>query len=211
MTMKALKYNVYKILGKDREIWPVTVWKKVRRGDSMENGQWETDRARRTKNPKTGEEEYQFLKTGEITDSISYKHLTQGPGGHPLLIAAEPEKGVVLPAKEDWELEEGEEGPDNVDMGWVMDQSHFIKVGKNELERSYDIVRTDESAWWQEDKLQAAFLFVGAGVFFMLLGISYSKVISEGAVQDLTQLAKQAQTAAKSVLPFIAWKIKDRK
>lgn len=188
MGTRELKYNLYKKLGRDRKIWPVTVWRMVRRGDQWV---WETDRGRRRKNPETDEWEYEFLKDDVVTDAISYEHMTKGPNGHDLLFVAKPEKDVVMPVDQETRVEEAEEGPDDVEMDWVMDQAHFIKVGENVLERSFDIVKTDDKAWWQEEKLQAAFLFVGAGIFFMLLGISYSKLISETAVETLNSVAQQ--------------------
>lgn len=204
MGLQNIKYNLYKKFGKDRNLWPVTVWRKVRRGKEW---RWEKDRGRRRKNPETGEWEYEFLKDDVVTDAVSYEHIQTGSNGNDLLIVAKPEKDVVMPVNEETTVRQDEdyEGPAEADMKWVMDQSHFIQVGKNALERSYDIVQTDEGKWWQEDKLQAAFLFVGAGIFFMLLGISYSKVISNTAVEQLNQIAQQS-------LPFIGlWVQNQRK
>lgn len=201
-------FNIRKALKMDRKKWPVDVYKFERRG---ENWVLSRDRGRRVKNPETGDFEYQFLKEDETTSSISYEHLSTDKNGVDTLFVAKPEKGAFFPLNPDFTVEEdqeeNEEAPENVDMDWVMEFSNFIQAGKKELDRSYKIVQTEEKAWYEDPMVQAVAAFVGFGIFMVLAGIGYSKMIQEGTLAAVNQLGNQIDSL-KNLLPLLMLRMK---
>lgn len=208
----SLLFNIRKALNRDRKKWPVDIYKFERRGN-----QWTLtrDRGRRVKNPETGDYEYEFLKEEATTASISYEHIQTDKNGVDYIFIAKPEKNAYFPLKPDFEIKEDENligDKKDVDMNWVMDQSNFIEAGKRDLERSYKIVQTEDKNWYEDPMVQAVAAFVGFGIFMVLSGIGYSKMIVEGATTAVDQLAKQIDQAEnlKNLLPVLAWNVKTR-
>lgn len=206
--MSSIIFNIRKALNMDRKKWPVDVYKFERRG---ENWVLSRDRGRRVKNPETGDFEYQFLKEDETTSSISYEHLSTDKSGVDTLFVAKPEKGAFFPLTPEFEVSEDNENdeqtPNNVDMNWVMEFSNFIQAGKKELDRSYKIVQTSEKNWYEDPMVQAVAAFVGFGIFMVLAGIGYSKMIQEGTMAAVTQLTSQVESL-KNFLPLLALKFR---
>lgn len=206
--MSSIIFNIRKALNMDRKKWPVDVYKFERRG---ENWVLSKDRGRRVKNPETGDFEYQFLKEDETTSSISYEHLSTDKNGVDTLFLAKPEKGAFFPLNPEFEVnednEDDEETPNNVDMKWVMEFSNFIQAGKKELDRSYKIVQTDEKNWYEDPMVQAVAAFVGFGIFMVLAGIGYSKMIQEGTMAAVAELTRQVE-ALKGFIPLLALKLR---
>lgn len=190
-----LSYSLKKTLpgNLEKNKWPVKVWKLTRRG---EDWKWTHDRGRRTKNPETGDYEYQFLKENETTASISYDNIFTGPTGEDTLIVAKPEQGVYMPVKPELEITKdneqdwGDLGEDDFDMDMFINMAHFIKVGKNELERHYEITKNESNSILDNFYIQMAAAFIGMGLFMMLTGIAINKTISGTAAASLLPLLK---------------------
>lgn len=207
MALQNITFTIRKLLNRDRNKWPVTVWKLVRRG---ENWEWQKDRGRRTVDKKQDEEKYQFLREPGSTASISYEYLFQGPGGHDTLIVAKPENNTFVPVKPELEISKDETDMDvdwgnlseeDIDMNMFVNMGHFIKVAKNELERHYEITKSEDSQWYKAPIVWLVGGAVGMGIFFVLAGIGAQKALAPAA------------EASSNLLPLIglktrnAWKL----
>lgn len=201
MALDSVIFNLKKALGRDRGDWPVTVEKLEKRGDGFVE---KTDRGRRVKNPETDQPRYEFLKENEDTASIPQSYLETDANGHPKLtvLKVQTESGAQFaPVKksleftaedvDDWQQQEDLEA----DMDFVVKISRFIEVGKNELERHYEITKTEDKEWYQAPIVWLVGGAVGMGIFYIMAGIGAQKVLDTTA----------SSGASKNLVPFLAF------
>jgi len=176
-----ISFNVKKLLGRDRNDWPVDVEKHlVYDGDRVETV---SDRGRRVKDPESGDPVYEFLNEDDQTISIPRKYLRQGQDGNKVLdvmkihteegpMFSPIERKVTVEADDVKDLETGD-----VDMDFVIEFSRFIQVGKKELERHYEITKTNDQEWYKAPNVWIVAGIGGMGFFYFLSGLGAQKVL----------------------------------
>ena len=213
-----LAFKLRKLVGKDRDKWPVTVDIYTKQGNSLKK---KRDRGRRTIDEDDGAT-YQLMRQGHETAAIPQKYFEQDQSGHPklnlLMVQTQVgpeyypmereisfETGDIDKNEEqsilDWLGEQDENASlEDFDVGikFLLNHARSIQVGKNELERHYEITKDENSQWYKAPIVWLVGGAIGMGIFFVLAGI--------GAQKALTPAAE----ASSSIVPLLALKTREK-
>lgn len=199
-----LAFKLRSLIGTDRKHWPVT----VRKYEIMDNGfEEKTDRGRRINDPETDEPVYEFLNEQKSTATIPRKYLKWDNQGNRMLevVKAQTDEGAVFaPVNKELNVNADnfdELDDEEVDMDFIVELSRFINIGKKEIERHYEITKNENRAWYEQPMFLMVSGFIGLGIFLILGGIAYSKMINTETLKAIEQLQK-------SILPLMMWKVK---
>lgn len=173
----------------------------------------------RTRVLENGDEIFELFHEAEAqTSSVPYSYFTPRADGRDELEILMPTRQTIIPLPHDigvdagsleelWEKEEGTVDeddlpfdPENDDIGLelVADLETATKWAKQQYEDSAEIVQTENEAFWKTDWFKAAVLFIGGGLFFILLGIGYSEVISRPLIEKIDNLMSTLDTMQSS-------------
>lgn len=202
-----LLFKFRSLIGTDRKHWPVTVRKFEQYGDGLR--ETAIDRGRRVIDTETDDPVYEFKNESDTTLPISQEDLRKGPDGNPLLevLKVQTEDGpMYAPLERNLEITAGEIEDLNdkdLDMKFITKMSRFINIGKKEIERHYEITKTEERAWYEQPMFLMIGGFLGLGLFMVFAGIAYSNMINEETLNAIDNLRE-------GILPALLFEVKNR-
>jgi len=190
----------YMTIGKTRKVYPVKVEKHRVQGDEIVFD--EMDRGR-TLVDNQGHKVFELLNESQAEGLVKYEDFEKSLKGDNYVAVCMVNRDKFVPLKREYNisketyLNEDELKTYDVDQNaleYVLSVSTFLEWADNHIEQSWKITETDEKKWWQNPKMQSAILFIGAGLFFVLLAFARS----EFYVQPLTEQMAGLETALKN-------------
>jgi len=190
----------YMTIGKTRKVYPVKVEKHRVQGDEIVFD--EMDRGRILVDNQ-GHKVFELLNESQAEGLVKYEDFEKSLKGDNYVAVCMVNRDKFVPLKREYNisketyLNEDELKTYDVDQNaleYVLSVSTFLEWADNHIEQSWKITETDEKKWWQNPKMQSAILFIGAGLFFVLLAFARS----EFYVQPLTEQMAGLETALKN-------------
>jgi len=192
-------------VGKTEKVYPVQVEKYRVQGenivfDSMDAGRTLVD----DEENKTFE-----LKNEPYAEGmVSYQDFeeTMDGGNRVALVMIDRDKFVPLRKNFDFSqetyLDEEEQEMFEVDenaLEYTLGVSTFLEWAEKDWQESSRIVETENAKWWQQEKFQAAILFVSAGLFFIFVGFAAGETYLKDLVEQMSNLEQALKTAGSTL------------
>jgi len=91
-------------------------------------------------------------------------------------------------------------GPDDEEaaLDKIYDIEQMKKTAISDFEQKSKVVENDDEPWFENKYVQVFILFLGAGIFFVLLGIGYSRVVSQPVLDAVNELQ-----ASQNMVPVL--------
>jgi len=172
----------YMTIGKTKKVYPVKVEKHRVQGDEILFD--EMDRGR-TLVDDDGHKVFELLNENQAEGLVKYEDFEQSLKGDNYVALCMVNRDKFVPLRRNYNLSKetylnDQEIEDfNVDQNsleYILSVSTFLEWADNHIEQSWKITETDEKKWWQQPKMQSAILFIGAGLFFVLVAFARSEL-----------------------------------
>lgn len=144
-----------------------------------------------------------FEKPGKVVDAIKKfiaKNFDKYQDLEQLTIEVD---GEYVQVDTDYvEIELQEESQYDVDMNTVeycLSVSSFLEWADQHIEQSWKITETSNEKWWEQEKFQAAILFISAGLFFIFLGYGQGQLFFKELSEQLAQNTEATKNLAEAV------------
>jgi len=191
----------YMTIGKTRKVYPVKVEKhriQGKKDPSEIDGDVDTvlegiDRGR-TLIDDDGNMKFELMNEPQAEGLVKYEDFSQDLGDTKYVAVLMVDRKNFVPAQRTWNFADDFENSGVSELEYVLKTPKMKEHAVNQFEEDSKIVETDEKKWWQNPKMQSAILFIGAGLFFVLLAFARS----EFYVQPLTEQMAGLETALKN-------------
>jgi len=201
-TIQNLADRFWMTIGKTEKVYPVTVEKHRVKGDtlvfdSMDRG--------RTLVDDSGQKTFELLNEPHAEGLVKYEDFEQTMGGSNRVAVAMIDRDKFVPMHKNYNFDKETYLSDEIlneydveynALEYTLGVSTFLEWAEKDWQDSSKIVETESEKWWQQEKFQAAILFVSAGLFFIFVGFAagetYLKNLSEQMAQN-TEAVNQLQ------------------
>jgi len=193
-TIQNLADRFWMTIGKTEKVYPVVVEKHRVKGDTMVFDSM--DRGR-TLVDDDGDKTFELMNEPYAEGLVKYEDFEQTMGGGNRVTLAMIDRDKFVPMHKEYNFEKQTYLDDNVleeydveynALEYTLGVSTFLEWAENDWQDSSRIVETETEKWWQQEKFQAAILFVSAGLFFIFVGFAagetYLKEIGERLAQN---------------------------
>lgn len=194
-TIQNIADKFWMTIGKTEKVYPVEVEKHRVQGDEVIYDS--RDRGRTLVNEE-GTKTFELKGEPHAEGLVKYENFQDTVHGQNrvALVMIDRDKFVPLNKtynfSKDTYLDEDDKVMDNVEveenaLEYVLGVSTFLEWAENSWQDTSRIVETQEEKWWQQDKFQAAILFVSAGLFFIFLGFAQGEMYWGEVTEQLGQ------------------------
>jgi len=201
-TIQNLADRFWMTIGKTEKVYPVTVEKHRVKGntlvfDSMDRG--------RTLVDDSGQKTFELLNEPYAEGLVKYEDFEQTMGGTNRVAVAMIDRDKFVPMHKNYDFDKetylSDEILDEYDveynaLEYTLGVSTFLEWAESDWQDSSKIVETNSEKWWQQEKFQAAILFISAGLFFIFVafaaGETYLGKLTEQMAQN-TEAVNQLQ------------------
>lgn len=205
-TIQNLADRFWMTIGKTEKVYPVSVEKHRVKGDtlvfdSMDRG--------RTLVDDSGQKTFELLNEPYAEGLVKYEDFEQTMGGSNRVTVAMIDRDKFVPLHKNYDFSKetylSDEILDEYDVDYnaleyTLGVSTFLEWAESDWQDSSKIVETNSEEWWQQEKFQAAILFVSAGLFFIFVGFAagetYLGKFSEQMAQNTEALNQLQQELA---------------
>lgn len=190
----------YMTIGKTRKVYPVKVEKHRVQGNEIVFD--EMDRGRTLVDDK-GNKIFELLNESQAEGLVKYEDFEKSLKGDNYVALCMVNRDKFVPLNREYNLNKdtylSESELENFDveenaLEYVLSVSTFLEWADNHIEQSWKITETDDKKWWQNPKMQSAILFIGAGLFFVLLAFARSELYLKPLGEQMANL----ETALRS-------------
>lgn len=194
--IKSAKRTYLQKTGKIEKAWPIVVrvYRKAGEGNYVLS---QVTRGRSLRD----EEENDTVKL-EIMDApletveVPYKFFTNRRDGVDELEIVRHTRTSFSPLQKD--INCNGEDDEEAAIEKIYDIEQMKKTAINDFEQKSRVVESEDEHWIHNRTVQALLVFFGAGLFFVLLGIGYSRVVSQPLLDAVNQLQ-----ASQNMIPVI--------
>jgi hypothetical protein len=195
-----LSDKFYMTIGKTDKIYPVTVEKYRVQGKTIVFD--EIDKGR-TLVQEDGTKKFDLLNEPHAEGLVKYEDFqdTTGSDNFVSLCMITRDEFVPLNKKFDTSVSSyiGEEEREQYDIShdsleYVLGVSTYLNWAEQSFQDSAKIVETSDDKWYEQPKIQAAMLFVGAGLFFVLASVAQGELYYKDVAQKLGQNTEALRT-----------------
>jgi len=192
-------------VGKTEKVYPVQVEKYRVQG---ENIVFDSMDAGRTLVDDEGNKTFELKNEPYAEGMVSYQDFeeTMDGGNRVALVMIDRDKFVPLRKNFDFSqetyLDEEEQEMFEVDenaLEYTLGVSTFLEWAEKDWQESSRIVETENAKWWQQEKFQAAILFVSAGLFFIFVGFAAGETYLKDIAQEMSSLEQALKTAGSTL------------
>jgi len=179
--------------GKIKEKWPIVI--RIYR--EVGEGNYVLSKTTRGRSLKEDDDtiKLEVLDTPLETTEVPYKYFTNRRDGVDELEVVRHTRTSFSPLQLKIDST-GEKGEDTVQK--IYDIEQMKKTAINDFEQKSNVVETEDEHWINNKYVQVFILFLGAGIFFVLLGIGYSRVVSQPVLDAVNELQ-----ASQNFIPVI--------
>lgn len=183
--------------GKINDEWPIKV--RVYR----ESGEENYVLSQETRGRSVREEENQDTVKLEVLDmpletvEVPYKYFTNRRDGVDELEIVRHTRTSFSPLQKKISSKNSGDSEEST-LEKIYDIEQMKKTAINDFEQKSQVVESEEDGWLDNKYVQVFILFLGAGIFFVLLGIGYSRVISQPVLDAVNELQ-----AAQNIIPVL--------
>jgi hypothetical protein len=82
---------------------------------------------------------------------------------------------------------------------YVLGVSTYLEWAEQDYDDSAKIVETSEDKWYEQPKIQAAMLFVGAGLFFVLASVAQGELYYKDVAKRLAENTQALRTVQEGL------------
>jgi len=196
-TIQNIADRFWMMIGKTEKVYPVEVEKHRVKGDTLVyDGK---DRGR-TLVDDEGRKNFELLNEPYAEGLVKYEDFLDTKDGNRVALAMiDRDKFVPLQRKYDFskdtylDLDEDEiKNPENIEveenaLEYVLGVSTFLEWAEQDWQDTSRIVETQNEKWWEQEKFQAAMLFVGAGLFFIFIGFALGETFLKDVAERLAE------------------------
>jgi len=177
-TIQNLADRFWMTIGKTEKVYPVVVEKHRVKGDtlvfdSMDRG--------RTLVDDSGQKTFELLNEPYAEGLVKYEDFEQTMGGTNRVAVAMIDRDKFVPMHKNYNFDKETYLSDDIldeynveynALEYTLGDSTFLEWAESDWQDSSKIVETNSEEWWQQEKFQAAILFVSAGLFFIFVGFA---------------------------------------
>jgi len=177
-TIQNLADRFWMTIGKTEKVYPVVVEKHRVKGDtlvfdSMDRG--------RTLVDDSGQKTFELLNEPYAEGLVKYEDFEQTMGGTNRVAVAMIDRDKFVPMHKNYNFDKETYLSDDIldeynveynALEYTLGVSTFLEWAESDWQDSSKIVETNSEEWWQQEKFQAAILFVSAGLFFIFVGFA---------------------------------------
>jgi len=192
--------------GKIKEKWPIII--RIYR--EVDDGQYVLTQVTRgrsaleeEKGPVDKSIKLEIMDSNLETTEVPYKYFTNRKDAADELEIIRHTRTSFSPLKTQIKSKEDEQSVEK-----IYDIEQMKKTALNDFEHKTNVVENDEEHWIHDKRVQALIIFMGAGLFFVMLGIGYSRVITQPVLNKLNQL--NLESTSQSLIPLIGFTIRNK-
>lgn len=197
----------YMTIGKTEKVYPVQVEKQRIQGqkdpsdvdgdvnvvlDGLDRG--------RTLIDNQGNKVFELMNEPQAEGLVKYEDFNQDLGNSKYASILMVDRENFVPAQRTWNFEDDFEDSGVSELEYVLKTPRMKEMAINQFEEDSRIVETDNDKWWQDPKIKSAFLFVGAGLFFILASFAqgelYYKEVADNLASNTEALNQLKETVA---------------
>lgn len=194
-TMQNIADRFWMTIGKTEKVYPVIVEKHRVKGDDVVYDS--RDRGRTLVNDQ-GRKTFELKGEPYAEGLVKYEDFEETMEGNNRVNIVMIDRDKFVPLKKNYNfsqetyIDEDDEILETVEvqedaLEYVLGVSTFLEWAENSWQDTSRIVETQEEKWWQQEKFQAAILFVSAGLFFIFLGFAQGEMYWGEVTQQLGQ------------------------
>lgn len=193
-TIQNLADRFWMTIGKTDKVYPVVVEKHRVKGDntvvfdSMDRG--------RTLVDDEGQKTFELMNEPYAEGLVKYEDFQQTMGGGNRVSVAMIDRDKFVPLHKNYNFDKDtyldQDVLDEYDveynaLEYTLGVSTFLEWAESDWQDSSRIVETQNDTWWQQEKFQAAILFVSAGLFFIFVGFAAGETFLKELSEKLAQ------------------------
>lgn len=183
--------------GKIKKKWPIII-RVYRKVDDNQYVLTQVTRGRSALEEKEGPVDknvkLEIMDTNLETKEVPYKYFTNRKDAADELEIIRHTRTSFSPLKTEIKSSEDEKSVEK-----IYDIEEMKKTALNDFEHKTNVVENDDEHWIHDKRVHALIIFMGAGLFFVMLGIGYSRVITEPVLNKLNNL----DSASQNLIPLI--------
>lgn len=183
--------SFYMKIGKPEKVYPVKVEKHRLQGTD-EEGEKEIvlegmDRGR-TLVDDDGNKKFELLNEQRAEGLVKYEDFNQDLGQEHFASVLMVDRENFVPLTRSYNVDEDYEGSGVSELEYCIKTPRMKEMAINQFEEDAKIVETSEDKWWQQQNIQAAILFISAGLFFIFISISAGETYLGDMVDQMASL-----------------------
>ena len=179
----------YMTIGKSKQVYPVKV--EVHKVRENENGEPdfkpEGFTRGRTVVGEDGSMSFELEDESYVEGNIKYEDFNQDVNGQPFVSVAITDRNTCLPIPRTYNIDRDYEGSGMGEIEYALKTERIKDLAIDSYRDEAKIVETSKDRWWEQEKVQAAFLFVGAGLFFVFIGFALGETFLKDVAERLAE------------------------
>jgi len=196
-TLQNLADRFWITIGKTEKVYPVVVEKhqlidhggddgKTLKLDGLDRG--------RTLIEDDGRKKFELMGEPNVEGFVAYEDFNQDLEGSKYVSVAIDDRDNILPLSRHYDINEDYEGSGIGELEYCVQVNRRKEWAIRDFQESASIVESGTEKWWQQEKFQAAILFVSAGLFFIFVGFAAGETYLKEITDQLGQNTEALQT-----------------
>jgi len=190
-TLKNLADKFWMTIGKTEKVYPVLVEKHQMIDHGGDDGKTlklvGLDRGR-TLVQEDGRKKFELLGEPNVEGFVAYEDFNQDIEGSKYVSLAIDDRDNILPLSRHYNIDEDFEGTGIGELEYCVQVNRRKEWAIRDFQESASIVESGTEKWWQKPKMQSAILFIGAGLFFVLMAFAASELYLKPFTDQLANL-----------------------
>lgn len=205
--MQRLYDSFWMKIGKTEKVYPVQIKKhRLKGGEIVFDG---IDRGRTLKDSESGEKRFEISGEPFAEGIVNYEDFEKSSDGDWISVLM-INRDKFVPLKTEYNIDKetylDEEELEKFDieenaLEYTLSVASFLEWADKHIEQSWKITETDSEKWWQSNAAQSAALFIGAGLFFVLLGVARGEFYVKPLAEQMSQLESALRQSGQSLGP----------
>jgi len=199
--LSRIKRGYLEKTGKIKNKWPVVI--RIYRKAGENSYQLSKVTRGRSLREEDGKIELEILDSPLKSSEVPYEYFTNRKDGVDELEIVRHTRESFSPLMKNIKVQETGENIDEDETGEVekiYDLEQMKKTLVTDWENKVEISKNEDEHWIHDKRVQALIVFMGAGIFFVMLGIGYSKIVTKPLLEKVNQL-----DTASNILPVLVF------